>query len=134
MSEEVILEPGDPGYVEPRDTPSAPMPDPPPPGEQPNLLTAPDVPPDDLTHQQQPGESDAEFRARTTGVVVDSQNPTDIVPNTAQTTMGVRVQVEGTDPPLYVGVPPESIEEEPPPEIVVEDTQSEEKEAEEKTL
>jgi hypothetical protein len=110
MTEEVILEPGDPGYV-----PPAPPVDPPPPGPVENQLPA--EPPTDLTHQQQPGESDASFRARTAGFVVDSQNPTDLVPNMPQTTMGVRVQVPDSDPPVYVGVPPEMVEaEEPPPE------------------
>ena len=149
-SEEVILEPGDPGYVPPdgdeSNTQGAEVPEgealtPPPtmpeggytdPNEPPpaepivGSVDAGDVPMgEDLTHMQAPGETDAEFAARTRGVVVDSQSPTDIVPNTAQTTMGTRVLVEGSDPPVYVGVPPEYLDEdqpeapegeEPPPE------------------
>lgn len=123
---EIILEPGDPGYVEPdnatgttpedaANTPKthnqeldedvvAPGPN--------ETMPPPAEPAEDLTHVQQVGESDAEFMQRTRGVVVDSQSPSDIVPNTAQTTMGVRLEVEGSDPPVYVGVPPETILEE----------------------
>jgi hypothetical protein len=112
-TQDVILEPGDHGYV-----PSAePVPEAEP-GEVPNVVVDPTAVPgeagEDLTHVQQPGESDAEFAARTRGVVVDSQSPTDIVPNMPQTTMGERVQVEGSDPPVYVGVPPETLEPEVP--------------------
>lgn len=117
-NEGVILEPGDPGYVEPVQGGYADPADRPP--DEPVIGTLGEVagpPGEDLTHQRLPGESDAEYAARTRGVVVDSTSPSDIVPNTPQTTMGVRVQVEGTDPPVYVGVPPEALEEpELPPE------------------
>lgn len=103
---EIILEPGDPGYVDPNAPTVAPTEGEVPPDE--GGVHAP--PGEDLQHVQQPGESDADFAARTRGVVVDSQSPADIVPNTPQATMGVRVQVEGSDPPVYVGVPPESLE------------------------
>lgn len=121
---EIILEPGDPGYVEPEDAANTPRThnqeldeDVIAPGPN-ETMPPPAEPAEDLTHVQQVGESDAEFMARTRGVVVDSQSPSDIVPNTAQTTMGVRLEVEGSDPPVYVGVPPETILEEPevPPE------------------
>jgi len=77
--ETVVLEPGDEGYVEPQA------------GETGTVLDAQPMPPDaepppepqDLTYQKEAGESDAEFliRSRT---VVESQSPTDIVPNTPQ--------------------------------------------------
>jgi hypothetical protein len=137
--EDVILEPGDPGYVAPEkdesNTQGAEVPEgeglTPPPTLAEGGYTDPNQPPptepvvastdegevpmgEDLQHVQQPGESDADFAARTRGVVVGSQSPTDIVPNTPQITMGQRVQIEGTDPPAYVGVPPEFIDEDQP--------------------
>lgn len=108
--EQVILEPGDPGYVEPlADTPpSDPDAVPPEGGEG---ATAPvEVPPgEDLTFQRLPGESDAEFMARTRGVAVVSQSPSDIVPNTPQSTMGVQVPVEGSEGKLVTSVPAEVV-------------------------
>ena len=80
--EEVILEPGDPGYVDPDATPAGP-------GEAPAGK--------DLQHVRQPGETEAEFAARTRNVAVVSQSPTDIVPNTPQITMGAQVPVEGAE-------------------------------------
>src|SRR5262249_3461835 len=93
---EVILEPGDPGYVAPEDQgSSAPLAPP----EEPNvgdpLVAVPAG--EDLQHYRQPTETDAEFLARTRNVVVNSQSPTDIVPNTPQATMGPRYDVEGTE-------------------------------------
>src|SRR5262245_54106359 len=79
--ETVMLEPGDPGYVEPEESsdgePLAP------PLEGP---TGPEAvaSPQDLTWQKEPGETDAEFMDRTRGQVVESQSPSDIVPNTPQ--------------------------------------------------
>ena len=96
------------GYTDPSERPP----------DEPRVQTVPnseEVPAgEDLQHVQQPGETDAEFAARTRGTVVDSQSPTDIVPNTPQITIGARVQVEGTDPPVYVGVPPEYLDEDQP--------------------
>lgn len=66
--DEIILEPGDPGY------------------EAPAPPTVPPPPPQDLQHVRNPGETDAEFLARTRGAVVDSQSPSDIVPNQPQIT------------------------------------------------
>jgi len=100
--EEVILEPGDPGYVDP----NAPAPEP------------EEVPAGaDLQHVRQPGETDADFAARTRGVVVESQSPTDIVPNTPQISMGERVPVEGQEGVSYAVSPVEG-EPEAPPELV----------------
>lgn len=80
--EEVILEPGDPGYVPPEGT------EPVPPEEGGPITAVPAPPGQDLQHERGPRESDAEFLARTRGVAVNSQSPTDIVPNTPQITMG----------------------------------------------
>jgi len=66
---EIILEPGDPGYVPP--PPEATVP----PGPQ------------DLTHPRLPGENDGDYLLRTRGMVVQSTSPTDIVPNTPQITL-----------------------------------------------
>lgn len=86
---EVILEPGDPGYVDPNA---------PPPEEAP--LVAEEVPPpQDLTHVQQPGESDAEFMQRTRTTVVDSQSPLDIVPNQPQIVMSNQEPTPEEPPP-----------------------------------
>lgn len=99
--DEVILEPGDPGYVEPGQTTEG---EAAPPGE-------------DLQHIRQPDETEAEFAARTRNVVVDSQSPTDIVPNMPQISMGPRVPVEGAEGVSYATAPVESapsvVEEQP---------------------
>lgn len=68
---EVILEPGDPGYVAPEAEAAVPSP----PGEDLRLLP-------------EKGETDAEFLARTRTTTVLSQSPTDIVPNKPQISMG----------------------------------------------
>jgi len=73
---EIILEPGDPGYVAPTETP---VPEP---------TTGQHGPPgQDLTHPRLPGENDGDYLLRTRGMIVDSKSPTDIVPNTPQITM-----------------------------------------------
>lgn len=108
--EEVVLEPGDPGYVEPlADTPPT-DPDAVPPEGGEGAAAPVEVPPgEDLTFQREPGESDAEFMARTRNVAVVSQSPSDIVPNTPQSTMGVQVPVEGSEGKLVTSVPAEVI-------------------------
>lgn len=68
---EVILEPGDPGYV----APETKVEEPGPPGQ-------------DLRILPEKGETDAEFLARTRNTPVVSQSPTDIVPNTPQISLG----------------------------------------------
>lgn len=93
MSEtpEVILEPGDPGYVAPTTEPSTPAQQ-----EQTDVLApgpneglgAPALPGEDLRAYPEKGESDAEFLARSRNTVVNSQSPTDIVPNTPQISLG----------------------------------------------
>lgn len=99
--DEVILEPGDPGYEEqtqPVEQPAEP-PEPGPPGE-------------DLTFQRGPNESDAEFMARTRHTVPVSESPTDVVPNRPNISMGEPVAVEGSEglryavPPEGAGLPP----------------------------
>ena len=94
--EEVILEPGDPGYVDPEEA------------ERQAADAAAAVPGADLQHVRQPGETDAEFAARTRNVVVESQSPTDIVPNTPQISMGARVPVEGQEGVSYATAPVEA--------------------------
>lgn len=90
---EVILEPGDPGYVDP----NAPPPEPPP-------------PPQDLSHVRQPGETDAEFLHRTRHTVVQSTSPLDIVPNTPQIVFSPQEappEEPPTEPPTEPPVEPE---------------------------
>ena len=118
--DDVILEPGDPGYEEqqsrPGDQPEGVPIQTQQPGDHPSseaepMTPAEPAPPgEDLTVQREPGESDAAFLARTRHTVVHSESPTDIVPNTPQIGMGQRVQVEGTNleyaaPPLESGLP-----------------------------
>lgn len=83
---EVILEPGDPGYVEPGTEPPVPEPAPPQAGPAP--------PGQDLTQVRDPREHEAEFLARTRNVPVRSTSPTDIVPNMPQITFSPQ------EPPL----------------------------------
>jgi hypothetical protein len=97
---EVILEPGDPGYV-------APAPE----GEEPSQAVPP-PPAQDLRLIPEKGESDAEFMARTHNTVVDSQSPADIVPNWPQISMGPQ-PTEGETPPEEGQ---EAVPEEPPAE------------------
>lgn len=79
---EVILEPGDPGYVPPEGAEPVPA-------DQGGPIALEPAPPGrDLQHERNPRESDAEFLARTRHVAVESTSPTDIVPNTPQITMG----------------------------------------------
>lgn len=117
--EQVILEPGDPGYVDP----NAPAVEP---GSPPNPVpdTAVEAPAGvDLQHVRQPGEDDATFAARTRNVAVISESPTDIVPNTPQITMGEQIPVEGAEGVVHTrGPEPEEevveekvVEEEPTP-------------------
>jgi hypothetical protein len=96
------------------------------PDEEPHMTETPPpeqaapVPPgEDLRLYPNAQEEYANFLARSRGVVVISQNPTDIVPNTPQITMGERVPVadqEGlayASPPAGQGLPaggePESV-------------------------
>lgn len=90
--DEVILEPGDPGYVDP----NAPAP-------EAGVGEAPAG--QDLQFVRQPGEDDATFAARTRNVAVISESPTDIVPNTPQITMGTQVPVEGAEGVVYTKGP-----------------------------
>jgi hypothetical protein len=72
--------------------------------------------PQDLRLVNDAGQSESEAIINSRGLVVDSQSPSDLVPNTPQITMGVRVPV---DPPvglrgtgeqqLFVGVPAEVV-------------------------
>lgn len=112
--EEVILEPGDEGYVDPE--------------EQARIAAdaAAAKPGEDLQHVRQPGETEAEFAARTRNVVVESQSPTDIVPNTPQISMGARVPVEGQEGVSYA-TPPVPAE----PSVAEPQDEPEEEEAEE---
>jgi hypothetical protein len=80
--EEVILEPGDPGYQPPEGA------EPVPPEEGGPIVAEAAPPGQDLQHVRGPKESEAEFLARTRGVAVESTSPTDIVPNQPQITMG----------------------------------------------
>ena len=91
--DEVILEPGDPGYVDPEEA------------ERIAADAAAAVPGEDLQHVRQAGETEAEFAARTRNVVVESQSPTDIVPNTPQISMGARIPVEGAEGVSYATAP-----------------------------
>lgn len=129
--DEVILEPGDPGYVEPgtqTDASGQPI------QNQPETTPGPDeplgaiAPPgEDLQHVRERGEGDAEFAARTRNVVVESQSPTDIVPNTPQISMGPRVPVEGTEGAISYATAP--VEAEPSVAEPVDDAPAEEAEA-----
>jgi hypothetical protein len=83
--EQVVLEPGDEGYVESRTEEAAPVED--------------VAPPQDLTLTQEPGESDAEFMQRQRSTPVVSESPGDIVPNVPQITMGSQEPVEEEAPP-----------------------------------
>jgi hypothetical protein len=128
--EEVILEPGDPGYVEPgqQSITGEPIDDDPEtvPGKDEPLGADLAPPGEDLQHVRRERESEAEFAARTRNVVVESTSPTDIVPNTPQISMGPRVPVEGAEGVSYATAPveagPSVVEEQPEPEeeVVVE--------------
>lgn len=105
--EQVVLEPGDEGYVEPNAPEGEPTvldPQPmPAEGEPP-----PQVPPgEDLRLQNEAGQSESEAILMARGTVVESMNPTDIVPNTPQIrpfpAEGVEVAVEEAE----VETPPE---------------------------
>jgi len=89
--DEIILEPGDPGYVDPN------APPPPEPAEAPAGK--------DLTPPRLPGESDGDYVLRTKNLVVQSESPTDIVPNQPQITMS-------TEPPPVPEAEPEAEAEE----------------------
>lgn len=128
--DQVILEPGDPGYVDPNaptSTSGDPIdanPETAPGKDEPLGAIAPAG--KDLQHVRQPGESDAEFMARTRNVAVISESPTDIVPNTPQITMGQQVPVgEG----LVTGVTPETEEVVEEGEVVEEEVVEEEPQA-----
>lgn len=81
--EEVVLEPGDPGYVAPTAEQE---------GEvlSPELPVAQEVGPEptsggqDLTIKNEPGQDSSEAILMARGTVVESTSPTDIVPNTPQ--------------------------------------------------
>ena len=126
--EQIVLEPGDEGYVEPAPSseysstsriestrPDAPGPQvgvEPLEGEVPPTEDVP--PPQDLTFEKEPGESDAEFAERSRNTVVVSENPGDIVPNMPQITMGPQEPVEDVEePPLEEPL----AEGEPEPEV-----------------
>lgn len=102
--EEVILEPGDPGYVPPEGT------EPVPPEEGGPIVAEAAPPGQDLQHVRGPHESEAEFLARTRHIAVESTSPTDIVPNTPQITMGT--------PEMPAGGLPQEVAEEPAPEPI----------------
>lgn len=115
--EQVILEPGDPGYVEPQTSvtgePIDTTPQTVPGSEEP--LGGPAPVGQDLQHVRQPGEDDASFAARTRNVAVISESPTDIVPNTPQITMGEQIPVEGAEGVVHTRGP------EPEAEVVDEE-------------
>ena len=77
--DEIILEPGDPGYVDPN-APSEPLPEVPP-------VAAPGEAGKDLIPERGPREHEAEYLARTRAQVVESTSPTDVVPNMPQIRM-----------------------------------------------
>lgn len=89
---EIILEPGDPGYVDPN-APPAPA-------------GAPADSGQDLRHVPERGETDAEFQVRTRNLVVDSQHPADIVPNTPQIRMTTEPPPVPPEPPVEPPVDP----------------------------
>jgi hypothetical protein len=81
--EDIILEPGDPGYVDPNAPPAEPVAPGPPASEAPGA---------DLRLQRNPGETEAEFASRTRATLVPSTSPTDIVPNRPNISMGLAGQ------------------------------------------
>lgn len=146
--EEIVLEPGDEGYVDlngPSLSVPGPMPAPeptianppttdpslPPSGDGPDgpptsgVFSDPALPvqqegevvpePQDLRLVNEAGQSESEAIIHARGLVVDSQSAGDLVPNTPQITMGVRVPVETPaglnigEQQLYVGVPAEVV-------------------------
>ena len=83
--------------------------------DQPGDIDAPGVdvaPGQILEFERHPGESDAEYMARTRHVVPESQSPTDVVPNRPNISVGQPVPVEGQEglrhasPPQGQGMPP----------------------------
>src|SRR5262249_49378832 len=122
---DVILEPGDPGYVDPANA-AVPVEDPansPPPSTEPVPAGA------DLQHVRQAGESDAEFMSRIRNTVVVSESPTDIVPNRPQISRGPRAPVEGQEG-LETGSEPEPGPEPEPVEPTLDQPAEEEPPAE----
>jgi hypothetical protein len=114
--EQVVLEPGDEGYVEPNA-----------PEGEPTVLDAqpmpveipPPTPPgEDLTIKNVEGQSESEAILMARGTVVESTSPTDIVPNTPQ----IRPFPVETEPEAEV--PPEEPPEEPEAEVEPEPEQT----------
>jgi len=85
---ETILEPGDPGYVDPTAAQNQPVLEPAPAPAGSEGAAAPAPPGQDLRPMPNPGETEAEYLARTRNVAVESRSPTDIVPNRPQITFG----------------------------------------------
>ena len=85
---ETILEPGDPGYVDPTAAQNQPVLEPAPAPAGSEGAAAPAPPGQDLRPMPNPGETEAEYLARTRNVAVESLSPTDIVPNRPQITFG----------------------------------------------
>ena len=85
---ETILEPGDPGYVDPTAAQNQPVLEPVPAPAGSEGAAAPAPPGQDLRPMPNPGETEAEYLARTRNVAVESLSPTDIVPNRPQITFG----------------------------------------------
>ena len=105
---EIILEPGDPGYVDPNApspaTSGAIVAEPAPVPAGAEGAAAPAPPGQDLRPVPNPGEDMAEYLDRTRTEVVDSQSPTDIVPNRPQITFGPQ-QPEGEPAPTEEPMP-----------------------------
>jgi hypothetical protein len=103
---DVILEPGDPGYVDPNApspaTSGAIVAEPPPVPAGAEGAGAPAPPGQDLRPVPNPGETEAEYLDRTRGVPVESTSPTDIVPNRPQITFGPQEPVPPADQPETV--------------------------------
>lgn len=78
---EVILEPGDPGYVAPTQPEAVPITTTEPAAEAPAAEAVPVPPGKDVRIPREPNETDAEYETRTRNVVPVSESPTDIVPN-----------------------------------------------------
>jgi hypothetical protein len=98
--QEIVLEPGDEGYVDPNAEPNAMPPEPHAEGEALSVelpvaqAGEGEVPPQDLRLVNDPGQSESEAILAARGTVVDSQSPMDLVPNTPQIRMGPQEPAE----------------------------------------
>lgn len=86
--DETVLEPGDEGYVDPQSGAMAPAPHEEGGVLEVDLQEVAGTPPQDLSLVNEPGQDASEAIVMNRGMVVDSLNPADIVPNTPQIRMG----------------------------------------------